>query len=270
MRRRAGVAMPRSRPIALATLAALGLGALGLASSAALAGHASPLQVTTGETATTSASTPTTTSTTTTPAPDRRPPPPPKPDPKPKKPARAKQPPPPPPPAPQPTAPQPAAPQSPAPAAAVSPSPPPPPPPAASVAVPRPKSAARSAVRKPARTRQRSIPRVRRAQPSRPPAKAARRERAPADIEAAQTFSPTAAPTPGLSEPDSPAPDWLFYFVMLFVLGGLLLIGVSVVPPARVPWPVVARPLYEHRSNLAAIGIGTIAIVLICLNIAVL
>jgi hypothetical protein len=264
--------MPRSRPIALATLAALGFGALGLASSVALAGHASPLQVTTGETATASTSTPTTPSTTTTPAPDRKPPPLPKPDPKPKKPARAKQPPPPPapqPPAPQPAAPQPAAPPPPAPAAAVSPTPPPPPPPAASVAVPRPKSAARSAVRKPARTRQRSIPRVRRAQPNRPPAKAAPREQAPADIEAAQTFSPTAALTPGRSETEAPVLDGLFYFVMLFVLGGLLLIGVSVVPPARVPWPVVARPLYEHRSNLALIGIGTIAIALICLNIAV-
>jgi hypothetical protein len=56
---------------------------------------------------------------------------------------------------------------------------------------------------------------------------------------------------------------------MPFMLAGLLLIGISVVPPARVPWPVVARPLYEHRSNLALIGIGTIAIALICLNIAV-
>jgi hypothetical protein len=128
----------------------------------------------------------------------------------------------------------------------------------------------RSAVRKPARTRQRSIPRARRAQPSRPPVKAVPREQAPADIEAAQTFGPTAAPTPGISETDTPGPDGLFYFVMLFVLGGLLLIGVSVVPPARVPWPVVARPLYEHRSNLALLGIGTIAIALICLNIAVL
>jgi hypothetical protein len=111
---------------------------------------------------------------------------------------------------------------------------------------------------------------VRRAQPSRRPAKAAPRKQAPADIEAAQTFSPTAAATPGLSETDTLVPDGLFYFVMLFTVGGLLLIGVSVIPPARVPWSVVARPLSEHRSNLAAIGIGTIAIILICLNIAAL
>jgi hypothetical protein len=251
MRRRAGVAVRFSRPIALATLAALGCGALGLASSAALAGHASPLQVTTGEPATTS--TPTTTSTSTTPAPDRKLPPPPKPDPKPK-PARAKQPP--PPPAPQPPAPQPAAPRSPAPAAAVSPTPPPPPP-AASVAVPRPKGAAR----------QHSTPRVRPAQPSRPPAKAAPSAQAPDDLEARQSVSPSAAPTPAFSESDTPAQGGLFYFVMLFVVGALLLIGVSVVPPARVPWPVVAGPLYEHRSNLAAIGIGTMGIALICLSV---
>jgi hypothetical protein len=108
---------------------------------------------------------------------------------------------------------------------------------------------------------------VRRAQPSRPAAKAAPRAQAPADIEAGQTFSPSAAPTPGLSETDTPGPGGLFYFVMLFVVGALLLIGVSVVPPARIPWPVVAGPLYEHRSNLAVIGIGTIGIALICLNV---
>jgi hypothetical protein len=61
----------------------------------------------------------------------------------------------------------------------------------------------------------------------------------------------------------------VFLFVMLAVLGGLLLIGASAVPPARVPSPALAGALFTHRSNLAAIGMGTIAVALICLNLAV-
>jgi hypothetical protein len=55
-----------------------------------------------------------------------------------------------------------------------------------------------------------------------------------------------------------------------FLLLGALLLGASAVPPRRVPWPVLAEPLFVHRSNLATLGIGTIALALLCLNIAVL
>ncbi|HEV2713189.1 MAG TPA: hypothetical protein VGU26_08840 [Gaiellaceae bacterium] len=48
------------------------------------------------------------------------------------------------------------------------------------------------------------------------------------------------------------------------------MLGASAVPPSRVPWPVVAEPLFFHRFDLALLGIGTIAIGLFCLNIAVL
>lgn len=51
---------------------------------------------------------------------------------------------------------------------------------------------------------------------------------------------------------------------------GLLFLAVSAVPPRRIPWPTVAAPLFLHRSNIAVIGIGAIAIALVCLNIAVL
>jgi hypothetical protein len=38
------------------------------------------------------------------------------------------------------------------------------------------------------------------------------------------------------------------------------------VPRARIPWPVVSGPLYLHRSDLAAIGMGTIALAFLGLN----
>jgi hypothetical protein len=269
MTRGAGAAPRRSRPIALATLAALGIGALGLASSVALAGHASPLQVTTGETITgTTTTTATTTgpsTTTTSPAPDRKPPPPPKPDPRPKKRTRAKPPPPPP-------APQPAAPRSTTTPAAAAPPARRPPPPTPRVAVPRRNPVARAAPQKPTRSRQRSTARVRRSERTAPRAKVAPRERAKfqADAEAGEAFGPTAAPTPRFSKTETPVSSGLIVFLTLFALGGLLLLGASAVPPSRIPWQVISEPLYVHRSNLAAIGLGTIAIALACLNFAVL
>ena len=57
--------------------------------------------------------------------------------------------------------------------------------------------------------------------------------------------------------------------VSLFVLG-LALVSVSALPPARVPWPMVSESLYLHRSGLTVVGIGTIALGLLCLNAAVL
>jgi hypothetical protein len=48
------------------------------------------------------------------------------------------------------------------------------------------------------------------------------------------------------------------------------MLGLSAVPPRRIPWPVLAGPLFVHRGDLVAIGIGTVALALLCLNIAVL
>jgi len=44
----------------------------------------------------------------------------------------------------------------------------------------------------------------------------------------------------------------------------------SAVPPARIPWPVVSESLYGHRSDLAVVGLGSIALGLLCGNVAVL
>ena len=51
---------------------------------------------------------------------------------------------------------------------------------------------------------------------------------------------------------------------------GLLLLGASAVPPQRVPWSAVAEPLFLHRADLMALGIGAIALAFLCLNLAVL
>jgi hypothetical protein len=98
------------------------------------------------------------------------------------------------------------------------------------------------------------------------------RERAkfPAHAEADEAFGARVASTPRLSETDTPVSGGVIVFVTLFALGGLLLVGASAVPPLRIPWPAISEPLSVHRSNLAAIGTGTIAIAVICLNIAVL
>jgi hypothetical protein len=60
-----------------------------------------------------------------------------------------------------------------------------------------------------------------------------------------------------------------FVFAALCALG-VLMLALSAVPPRRVPWPVLAGPLFVHRGDLVAIGIGTIVLALLCLNIAVL
>jgi hypothetical protein len=51
---------------------------------------------------------------------------------------------------------------------------------------------------------------------------------------------------------------------------GALMLAVSAVPPRRVPWPVLAGHLFEHRGDLVTVGIGTITVALLCLYIAVL
>jgi periplasmic protein TonB len=249
MRRGAGAARRAHAQMGLATLAFLGLCALGFASSVALAGPASPQQVTTGETTTATTTAPSTAATTTAPAPDPKPPPPPKPDPKPRKATRVTPPPPPPPP-PAP-APQPEAPQS-APPTAVAPPPPPAPSPPA---LPTRQKTTKVAPRPHRRARLRS---TKRAQPA---------SREPSQFAAdAKTL---AAPAPELPETDSRVSGPLLAFVPLFSLG-LLLLAASAISPWRVPWPAISEPLYLHRANLASIGMGTIALALLCLSIAVL
>ncbi|HEY9375501.1 MAG TPA: hypothetical protein VIQ02_00215, partial [Jiangellaceae bacterium] len=71
------------------------------------------------------------------------------------------------------------------------------------------------------------------------------------------------------TEPEPAGSGVTVVFAALSALG-LLMLGVSAVPPRRVPWPVLAGPLFVHRWNLAAFGIGTIVLALLCLNIAVL
>ena len=71
------------------------------------------------------------------------------------------------------------------------------------------------------------------------------------------------------AEPDSRT--WLapvVVFAVLFALG-FLMVGASAVPPHRIRWAAVAEPLLLHRSDLMALGIGAIALALVCLNLAV-
>ena len=103
-------------------------------------------------------------------------------------------------------------------------------------------------------------------------AKAASRERSQFAADAqtqGAALSGAATPSPELAQTGSAVSGVLLAFVPLFALG-LLLLGASTISPSRVPWPVIAEPLYLHRANLAAIGIGTLALALLCLNIAVL
>lgn len=62
----------------------------------------------------------------------------------------------------------------------------------------------------------------------------------------------------------------VFVVVLSLFALGLLLVSASAVPPARVPWPTVSESLYLHRSDLTALGIGTLMLGLVCLNFAVL
>jgi hypothetical protein len=51
--------------------------------------------------------------------------------------------------------------------------------------------------------------------------------------------------------------------------GLLLLLGASVVSFRRIRWPPLAQSLYAHRSDVAAIGFGAIALALLLLNATV-
>jgi hypothetical protein len=89
-----------------------------------------------------------------------------------------------------------------------------------------------------------------------------------ADAEAASARV-TAAVPPAETPDELGVPAALVVFVPLFAVG-VLLLGVAAVPPARIRWNAVSMPLYYHRSNLAAIGIGTIVLALLLINAAVL
>ncbi|MGH3064468.1 MAG: hypothetical protein ACRDMK_09025 [Gaiellaceae bacterium] len=80
---------------------------------------------------------------------------------------------------------------------------------------------------------------------------------------------PTVSATRLTAEPQPTGSGVVFVFAALCALG-LLVLGLSAVPPRRIPWPVLAGPLFVHRGDLVAIGIGTIALALLCLNFAVL
>jgi hypothetical protein len=85
----------------------------------------------------------------------------------------------------------------------------------------------------------------------------------------AGTALPAISGTRPTAEPQPTGSGVVFVFAGLCAFGGLML-GLSAVPPRRIPWPVLAGPLFVHRGNLVAIGIGTITLALLCLNIAVL
>jgi hypothetical protein len=53
----------------------------------------------------------------------------------------------------------------------------------------------------------------------------------------------------------------------LFALGLFSLVAATV-PPARVPWPVIAQSLSLHRLDLAMIGLGAMIFALFWLSIA--
>lgn len=88
-------------------------------------------------------------------------------------------------------------------------------------------------------------------------------------MKTAAPLAQAAAVAPVGSDEDSLIGGPMLTFVPLLVFG-LLLIGLTAVPPTRIPWPAIAEPLYLHRPNLAAIGFGAIALAFLVLNAAVL
>ena len=98
-------------------------------------------------------------------------------------------------------------------------------------------------------------------------------ERTPPLKETPETLSAGALPaTPAteLGSGEQPTSSNAVVAFAAFAAFGLLMLALSAVPPRRVPWPVLAGPLFVHRGNLAAVGVGTIMVALLCLNIAAL
>jgi hypothetical protein len=78
-----------------------------------------------------------------------------------------------------------------------------------------------------------------------------------------------AAPTLVFAQSEAPLSGAVPIVLPLVVFGLLLLVGAFVVSTRRVPWPALAEPLYAHRVDLVVIGVGAIAVALVCLNVAV-
>lgn len=79
-----------------------------------------------------------------------------------------------------------------------------------------------------------------------------------------------AAPTLVFAQSKTPLSSAAPLVLPLVGLGLLLLAGAFAVSTRRVPWPELAEPLYAHRVDLAVIGVGAIAVALVCLNVTVL
>jgi type IV secretory pathway VirB10-like protein len=265
MKHAAAALLRRPRRIWLATIV-LAISSLGFASSQALAGEASPSEVPTEPTPTTA----------TTPAPSPDPQPAPKPDPKPSRPKQQTRvaPPPPPPPPPPPAARR--APRRSSPQTTVAPRPQPAAPRPRPKAVPRKKSApvaANRPGRRPrlaAKARRKSAPvraKTRPVRPKRTQVRELSRRLRSATAEAPLDLNGTPTPVFARSDPSlsSAAPVVL----PLFILGLLLLLGASVVSVRRLPRPALAETLYTRRLDVAAIGVGAIALALLWLNVTV-
>jgi len=121
--------------------------------------------------------------------------------------------------------------------------------------------------RRPKRIRRQSLPARRKAQPTKRVLSTRGGSTASDATEEAVGFQASSASE--LSDSQNPASGALLVFGALVAVG-MLLLGTAAVSPARVPWPVVSEPLYAYRSNLAAIGLGTIMLALLLLNVTVL
>lgn len=97
---------------------------------------------------------------------------------------------------------------------------------------------------------------------------AAPRKSEPADDATEVALSSPAASPSGLSDSEI-KPSGAMIVSALMIGLGLLLLGVTAVSPARIPWPMISEPLYRQHSNLAVIGLGTIALALLLLNATV-
>jgi hypothetical protein len=78
------------------------------------------------------------------------------------------------------------------------------------------------------------------------------------------------APTLAFARSETPLSRAVPIVLPLLALGLLLLFGAFAVSTRRVPWPELAEPLYAHRVDLVVIGVGAIAVALVCLNVTVL
>jgi hypothetical protein len=122
-------------------------------------------------------------------------------------------------------------------------------------------------VKRSPKRRRHSLPARRKAQPAK--SVLSTRSSSTASDATEEAVGSPASSASELSDSQSPASGALFVFGALVAVG-MLLLGTASVSPARVPWPLVSESLYAYRSNLAAIGLGTIMLALLLLNVTVL